>query len=124
MERGRHFIYATLSRCASLKVPVMRQVLQMKGVHVGIASGCEFRLRCPGTLKPMSKSWEFATPASEVAGAARRRRGGGREHQHAEGMLLCGINRTVFRHATSEPGGRELGWGDLRGSAGRGARGD
>ena len=47
IERGRNFIYATPSRCASLKVPVVKELLQMKGVYVGVASGCESGLRCP-----------------------------------------------------------------------------
>ena len=56
---------------------VMRQLLQMKGVYVGVASGCEFGLRCPDTLKLMPKSWEFVTSALEVARAVHRRCGGG-----------------------------------------------
>ncbi|CAK0911130.1 unnamed protein product, partial [Prorocentrum cordatum] len=74
MERGRHFVYETPLRCASLQVPVMRQLLQTKGVCVGIASGCEFGLRCPDALKLIR----------------------GHEHQHTEGMLKCGVKRTVF----------------------------
>ncbi|CAK0792131.1 unnamed protein product, partial [Prorocentrum cordatum] len=96
MERGRHFVYETPPRCASLQVPVMKQLLQTRGVYVGIASGCEFGLRCPDTLKLMPKSWEFVTSAPEVAKAVHQRCGGGHEHQHTEGMLKCGIKRTVF----------------------------
>ena len=96
LERGRHFVCGTPPRRASLKVPVMRRLLQMKGVYVGVASGCEFGLRCPDTLNLMQKSWEFVKSAQEVARAVRRRCGGGHEYQRTEGMLRRGIKRTVF----------------------------
>ncbi|CAK0868212.1 unnamed protein product [Prorocentrum cordatum] len=95
LERGRHFLYETPPRCASLQVLVMKQLLQLPGVYVGVASGCAFGLRCPDTLKLMPKSWKFVTSAPEVAWAVQRRCSGGHEHHHTEGMLKCGIKQSV-----------------------------